>query len=225
MSFYQEKYLKYKTKYLALKNQMSNNIQMGGSGKKMNTSSNFYNINNIELLTETPSMIDVYGYELKGGHNTVARIANYKKLANLLSDTEMSQSAGQPSETTAESPATESPTTESSATEPSATESSATESSTAESSATESPATESPADEPSADESPADEPSADESPADESSDASKDQEGGAKKSKKTKKQKRNFFEDSDLDSTTTDSDLSTLSTDDTSDNTDSDYKF
>ena len=189
---------------------------MGGSGKKMNTSSNFYNINNIELLTETPSMIDVYGYELKGGHNSVARIANYKKLAHLLSDsesvqtTEMSQSAGQDPESA----------TEPSATEPSATESSATESATesdAEPSATDSDA-ESPAESPA--EPSATEPSATESA--ESSGASQDQDGGGKKSKKTKKQKRNFFEDSDLDSTTTDSDLSTLSTDDTSDNTDSD---
>ena len=204
MSFYQKKYLKYKTKYLALKNQLVSvkNTQLGGNNK-LNTSANFYNIHNIELLTDTPSMLDVYGYELKGGHHSVAKIANYKKLAQLLSDSEISQHS-------------ESETNSSSSSATGSSTQNTTQSAGQDNKSSES---EQPSEQPSEQSSE----QSSEQPSEQPSEP--EQDGGAKetkKTKKTKKQKKHFFEDSDLDSTTTNSDLSTLSTDDISEDSDSD---
>jgi len=58
---YENKYLKYKTKYLELKKKIlmknaNSTIMTGGTNKK--------DIMDIEKLTETPSKLDTYGYEM-----------------------------------------------------------------------------------------------------------------------------------------------------------------
>lgn len=114
MSF-EQKYLKYKSKYLALKSQLSN-LQSGGakSGSKFDTipkSKSFYDQNILDLdnLSVTPSMMEAYGYnfnsyQLVGGLNTKTYTNDFRQLSKLLnvSDnvpnnveiTESSQSAG-----------------------------------------------------------------------------------------------------------------------------------
>jgi hypothetical protein len=80
MSF-EQKYLKYKSKYLALKSQ-SKNIQKGGAKSK---SQSFYghNILDLDNLSVTPSMIDMYGYNLVGGLSNTKK-SDIKKLSKLL---------------------------------------------------------------------------------------------------------------------------------------------
>ena len=80
---YENKYLKYKSKYTNLKEYVNNSLQQGGSlhihdnnicknclNKINNKNNSFYGKDIMELdnLTVTPSMMDAYGYELKGGH-------------------------------------------------------------------------------------------------------------------------------------------------------------
>ena len=60
---YREKYLKYKQKYLELKNILKIS-QLGGS-KKSNT---FVNIDDISALTDEPNEINAYGYELQSSN-------------------------------------------------------------------------------------------------------------------------------------------------------------
>jgi hypothetical protein len=60
---YHQKYLKYKQKYLDLKNNL-NMSQLGGAKK---TKKNNLDIDNLSVLTESPSDFSVYGKELKGG--------------------------------------------------------------------------------------------------------------------------------------------------------------
>lgn len=64
---YMNKYLKYKTKYLNLKNSLS--VKQTGGNNKSIYSNTIMEINN---LTETPTFLEAYGYELEGGdhHST-----------------------------------------------------------------------------------------------------------------------------------------------------------
>ena len=87
---YEQKYLKYKSKYLTLKNQFSlkNSLKdnMIGGSKKVSKQ-----ITDLNELTSTPSMMEVYGYEfnLKGGnHIKENRSSDIKKLSKLLEDSE-----------------------------------------------------------------------------------------------------------------------------------------
>ena len=47
------------------------------------------NILNIDALTITPSMLEVYGYELKGGNKYQPRMKDVKKLTKLLEDSDI----------------------------------------------------------------------------------------------------------------------------------------
>jgi hypothetical protein len=49
------------------------------------------NILNIDMLTVTPSMLEVYGYELKGGKDYQANSRDVKKLTKLLEDSDITQ--------------------------------------------------------------------------------------------------------------------------------------
>lgn len=49
------------------------------------------NILNIDALTVTPSMLDVYGYELKGGKHYQANSRDVKKLTKLLEDSDITE--------------------------------------------------------------------------------------------------------------------------------------
>ena len=60
---YHQKYLKYKKKYLDLKNSLEFS-QLGGSKK---STKNSLDIDDISALTESPNEINAYGYELQGG--------------------------------------------------------------------------------------------------------------------------------------------------------------
>jgi hypothetical protein len=98
MSF-EQKYLKYKSKYLALKGQ-AKNLQKGGS---KNESKSFYgkNVMDIENLSLTPSMMESYGYNLVGGFTKNDNTTDLARLSKLLTEseqeintTELSQSTG-----------------------------------------------------------------------------------------------------------------------------------
>ena len=82
MSF-EQKYLKYKSKYLELKNQ-NVNLQKGGSNSK-----SFYrnDILNLDNLSVTPSMMEAYGYNF----NLVGGLNDTNKLLNLLNDSNPNQ--------------------------------------------------------------------------------------------------------------------------------------
>ncbi len=85
---YQQKYLKYKSKYLALKAQatpmtkntvgtnLSNLVQLGGSGINSKT-------NTIEQLTATPSLTEIWG----GSFSTKSK-TDISNLVNLLNESE-----------------------------------------------------------------------------------------------------------------------------------------
>ena len=170
MSF-EQKYLKYKSKYLALKaqiNTISIKSQNGGS---------IYgpSLDQLDFLSETPS--------------------NNKNLYNELNNQNNYKLSG--GNTESETPASEE--------EKSASEKSASEKSTSEKSASEKLASEKSEEEES------------ETPASEKEEES--EQGGGSKQSKGKSYKKYFFDDSDinLDSTTTDSDLSSLKTDSTDD--------
>ena len=49
------------------------------------------NILNIDMLTVTPSMLEVYGYELKGGNKYQTNAKDIKKLTKLLEDSDITQ--------------------------------------------------------------------------------------------------------------------------------------
>jgi hypothetical protein len=213
MSTFEKKYLKYKTKYLTLKSQININSFKQTGGSKSIYDANILNLTNLSV---TPSMMEIYGYEFKGGSNNNV---NYKALVNLLDKPSLIGGDEDSSAvTTTESLAatTESAPTESSAatTESAPTESSAatTESAPTESAPTESAPTEpTPTETPTADTPTADTPTADtptETPtADTPTESPIDATGGGK-SKKGANNKY-FFEESDLNTTlTSDSDLS-----------------
>jgi hypothetical protein len=61
---FMNKYLKYKTKYLNLKNSLS--VKQTGGNNKSIYGDAIMEINN---LTETPTFLEAYGYELEGGDN------------------------------------------------------------------------------------------------------------------------------------------------------------
>ena len=182
MSTFEKKYLKYKTKYLTLKSQININSFKQTGGSKSIYDANILNLTNLSV---TPSMMEIYGYEFKGGSNNNV---NYKALVNLLDKPSLIGGDEDSSAvTTTESLAA---TTESAPTESSAatTESAPTESAPTESAPTEPTPTETPT---------ADTPT--ESPIDAT---------GGGKSKKGANNKY-FFEESDLNTTlTSDSDLS-----------------
>ncbi len=84
---YQDKYLKYKSKYLELK-KLADTMQTGGSKNK--------NLNDVTKLTETPSKVDVFGYEFgtnfskpkqTGGLN-MSDLTNFRNLVNLIEKNE-----------------------------------------------------------------------------------------------------------------------------------------
>jgi hypothetical protein len=176
MSF-KQKYLKYKSKYLALKNQ-ANNLQKGGSlyhkteekvkNLTLNSKIKLFNEDNVlalENLSITPSMTEVYGYSFKSGGSINS--SDFKNLSKLLSrdndtGTEITESIESDSKT------------EDSKTEDSKTKDSKTKDSKTEETAS-------------------------------------IQYGGKKK---TKNNKKYFFDNSDLELNTTDSNLSSLDSDD-----------
>jgi hypothetical protein len=186
MSF-KQKYLKYKSKYLALKNQ-ANNLQKGGSlyhkteekvkNLTLNSKIKLFNEDNVlalENLSITPSMTEVYGYSFKSGGSINS--SDFKNLSKLLSrdnntGTETTESIESDSKT-------EDSKTEDSKTEDSKTEDSKTKDSKTKDSKTEETAS--------------------------------IQYGGKKK---TKNNKKYFFDNSDLELNTTDSNLSSLDSDD-----------
>lgn len=57
---YEQKYLKYKQKYLNLKRQLAEEMNQQGGGNQVT-------LDDIDHLTETPSDVAAYGYELTGG--------------------------------------------------------------------------------------------------------------------------------------------------------------
>ena len=221
MSF-EQKYLKYKSKYLALKIQVKNTKQLGGlTGGSMSgltggsmgglTSGSIYGkkFDDLEYLSQTPLMTEKLAFKLKGGD--YSSNADYKKLASLLNNndniyttevSEFSQSAGFGSESESESKSpseqTESGSESQSQSEQTESESESKSQSGSESEQNQTELT--------------DTPKLDES----------EQVGG----KKAKSHKKYFFGDSDVvfNSTTTDSDLSSLDTD-TTDDSDSDLNL
>jgi hypothetical protein len=248
MSF-DKKYLKYKSKYLALKAQV-NNLQLNNTKKLGQNGGSFYGkkIEELDLLSQTPLMTEEISYKLKGGSYSNFN-TDYKKLATLLNDSEniyttevseFSQSAGSDKEenegTNSESAAsqTASQTQETSQTgsesaasqtvsqtqETSQTGSeSASESAsqTGSESTSESVVPQARATSDNASESASDNVSETATPLTDTPvlQKSEEQTGG----KKAKSHKKYFFDDSDirLESTTTDSDLSSLDTDTTDD--------
>jgi hypothetical protein len=58
---YKQKYFKYKLKYLKLKGIMTDNYILNG-GQSNKTRNLNTNILNVDVLTQTPSMLDMYGY-------------------------------------------------------------------------------------------------------------------------------------------------------------------
>jgi hypothetical protein len=108
---YEQKYLKYKSKYLTLKNKMSSknvandnvmndnvmndnvmndNVMIGGS---KNNNIQRHDILNINELSITPTMMEVYGYvvpntQLKGGMYDEHKEDDIKKLSELLDNSE-----------------------------------------------------------------------------------------------------------------------------------------
>ena len=225
MSF-EQKYLKYKSKYLALKIQ-AKNLQKGGS---KNNSKSFYgqNILDLDNLSVTPSMMEVYGYDLIGGIN-YKKNSDISKLSKLLTESDFSQSAGSdesefdlnaltdtPSSDTGapeKNPGTES--AESVESVESGTESaesgseSGTESAESAESAKSVESVESVESDLNA---LTDTPSSDTGAPEQNPESETEQQGGKEK---TKSNKKYFFEDSDfeLNSTTTDSELSSLESD------------
>ncbi len=219
MSF-EQKYLKYKSKYLALKSQVANlklnqsQVQNGGS---------FYgkNFDEVLNLTQTPLQSDNYG--LKGGNFT--KVAEYKKLAALLNSdkevyttevSELSQSAGSEPESENKSESSIAQLTDTPKSDSEIPKSKAIVSETSNSEVK----SETPTSESALSETPKSEVKSEsalsETPKSEvksETPASEQQIGG----KKAKSNKKYFFDDSDvnLDSTTTDSDLSSLDTDTT----------
>ena len=85
---FEKKYLKYKAKYINLKQYINSiNIQDGGGSNNLCTNcltsinnKSFYSSNIMDLnnLTATPSMLEMYGYELKGGHH-LENLINFKE--------------------------------------------------------------------------------------------------------------------------------------------------
>jgi hypothetical protein len=183
MSF-EQKYLKYKSKYLALKAQTTN-LQKGGAKNK---SKSFYgnDILDLENLSVTPTMMEAYGYNfnLVGGLND-KKFKDADKLSKLLSEsedintTELSQSAGSDNESELNA-LTETPTSE---TEEKKDKSNQTTESESEPESTK-------------------------------SESEPEQYGGKEK---TKSNKKYFFDDSEfeLNSTTSDSNLTSLDSDTT----------
>ena len=57
---YEQKYLKYKQKYLNLKRQLAEEMNQQGGGNQVT-------LDDIDHLSETPSDVAAYGYELTGG--------------------------------------------------------------------------------------------------------------------------------------------------------------
>jgi len=176
MSF-KQKYLKYKSKYLALKNQ-TNNFQKGGSlyhkteekvkNLALNSKIKLFNEDNVlalENLSITPSMTEVYGYSFKSGGGINS--SDFKNLSKLLSrDNNTGTESTESIETDSKTESTESFETDS---------------------------------------------KTEESKIETDSKTDSIQYGGKKK---TKNNKKYFFDNSDLELNTTDSNLSSLDSDD-----------
>ena len=218
MSF-EQKYLKYKSKYLALKASLNNvSIQQNGGsiyGK---------NVMDIENLSITPNMLQAYGYEFKNTLNTELvggftknNINSIKKLTELvqsnqlggenLSDSELSNEFINTTELSSQSGGEDSEDKKSSSSESeksSSSESDKSRSSESEkSSSSESKKSES-------------EEKSDSEMSKLTDTPQSEQHGGMKK--KAKNNKKYFFDDSDLDmDSTTDSELSSLDSDSSSD--------
>ncbi len=228
MSF-EQKYLKYKSKYLALKAQV-NKLHLDSTKQPGQTGGSLYGkkLEELDFLSQTPSMTEELTFKLKGG-NFTNKVVDYKRLALLLSDnenvyttevSELSQSAGsEPEETesvksessTKESVNSESQKVTSEASSQTNTESAQTNSEVASQTNTESASQTNSEVASQTNTESASQTALTDTPVLDNS----EQIGG----KKAKSHKKYFFDDSDvnLDSTTTDSELSSLDTDTTED--------
>ena len=204
MSF-EQKYLKYKSKYLALKAQINTiSIKSQNGGSIYGTS-----LDQLDFLSETPS-------NNKNLYNKLNNQNNYK-LSGGNTESETPASEEEKSASKEETPVSETPVSEEekpvSETPVSEEEKPVSETPVSETPVSETPVSETPVSETPVSETPVSE---EEKPA---SDEEESEQGGGSKQSKGKSHKKYFFDDSDmnLDSTTTDSDLSSLKTDSTDD--------
>lgn len=209
---YELKYKKYKAKYLALKSQ-ANRTQLGGSASKSIYGKNIMEINNLSI---TPSLNETN--ELRGGSNQI-RFNDYARLAKLLvDDDKIEQTAGSETEELGNLSDSDVPSENQTESVQSSDlrELTETPKSDVESNGNEN---NQPSEQMALSETPdsSEEMVLSETP---KSDVESNQTGGKKQAKKNTKY---FFEDSDFDlnSTTTDSELSSLDTDTT--DSDDDY--
>lgn len=86
---YEQKYLKYKQKYLNLKRQLAEEMNQQGGGNQLT-------LDDIEHLTETPSDVAAYGYELTGGSLNNVQVSENNEEAIVTTTTleEVSQHGG-----------------------------------------------------------------------------------------------------------------------------------
>lgn len=90
---FMNKYLKYKTKYLNLKNSLS--VKQTGGNNKSIYSNTIMEINN---LTETPTFLEAYGYELEGGDHHSTTLSEKSLDTTTHSASDKSESASDKSE-------------------------------------------------------------------------------------------------------------------------------